>query len=162
MNENNKIAVPALSVTLTHKKLPIHKKAAGIAALILAALVSGIGLCSPSMSVTMFYTPGVISRWTEVLICFLLVCVLLFSVVFLVCELAGYTKPGLFASAALSSVLLWVLFSCRSYYASMDSSVSLTGWLLNNLPFYLTAFAAVFLFGKFVLFRKPRDEQAKK
>lgn len=159
MNEHNKLSVPTLSVEVTHKKLPVHKKLARIALCVLAGVLSVAGLSDPVMSVKLYYTQGVVSRWSEVFIYLLLAAVLVFAAAFLICELLGYTKLKFTAAAVSASVLLWVISSCRNYFISMDPAVTIPKWLLNNAPLWLIAFAVVFLFGKFVLFKKPREEQ---
>lgn len=159
MNEHSKLSAPTLSVKVTYKKIPVHKKVARIAVLVLAGIFSAAGLASPTMSVRLYYTHGSISGWSEVFIYLLLAAVPVLAAAFLICELLGYTRLKFTAAAVSASVLLWVISSCRSYFISMNSNDTLSTWLLNNLPLYLFALIAVFLFGKFVLFKKPREEQ---
>lgn len=159
MNENNKLSVPTLSVKVTYQKIPVRKKIARIVALVLAGILSVAGLASPTMSVRLYYTHGSISGWSEVCICLLLAAVLVLAAAFLICELLGYTRLKFTATAVSASILLWVISSCRSYFISMNSNDTLSTWLLNNLPLYLFALIAVFLFGKFVLFKKQREER---
>lgn len=131
----------------------------GILYPILAGISSFAGLMDSVRIHQLWYSPGNIDGLWQNL--FFLLCAVVFaaSPAFLICELLGYTKLKFTVTVASASVFAWILISCRSYYRAMNASASIPYWLCGSAPFWLIAFAVVFLFGKFVLFKKPNEEQ---
>ncbi len=100
-------------------------------------------------------------RWMDVFLHTLFASALLFSVSCLICELTGYAKRKFFILSAAICVLLTVASAWWHYWTSLDTveGDTLLKYLPNKACLWLIAFTVVFLFGKFVLFKKPREEQ---
>lgn len=161
MNESNKLTVPTLSVKVTYKKIPVHKKIARIAGLILMGAVSVLWLCEPQNDVQLAYNVYFNIRWIDVLFHTLFASALLFSASCLICEIIGYAKRKFFVFSAAVCVLLTVASAWWRYMFSIPESEydTLLKYLPNKACLWLIAFAVVFLLGKFVLFKKPHEEQ---
>lgn len=161
MNENNKLTVPTLSVKMIYKKLPVHKKVARIVALILMGAVSVLWLREPQNAfIQLAYEVYFNIRWMDVFLHTLFASALLFSVSCLICELTGYAKRKFFVLSAAVCVLLTVASAWWRYWITLNDD-TFPELLPNKICLWLIAFAVVFLLGKFVLFKKPREEQEK-
>lgn len=130
-----------------------NEKILRIAALISISVFFALRLSDPRSFVTLH-----ISRWNDVVLYSLFICAFLFAVILLISETLGYKKLKFTVTVVSTTALSWFLFSLRNNFVSMDPNDTLLKWLLNNLPMYLFSFTVVFLFGKFVLFKKPQEE----
>lgn len=159
MSKNDKLIIPVLTVQVSRKKIPVPAKLARIAALILVGAVSFLWLYEPQNDVQLAYMVYFNIKWMDVFLHTLFASALLFSVSCLICELIGYVKRRFVAFSTLVCVLLTVASAWWRWRFSLSADDSLFEYLPNKICLWLIAFAAVFLFGKFVLFKKPREEQ---
>lgn len=162
MNKKDQLAVPILRLE-SRENLPVPKRLARLTLCVLAAAVSVAWLLEPQNDVQLTGNVYFNIRWMDVFLHTLFATTLLFAVSCFLCELTGYAKRKFLTFSGAACALLTVTAAWWRYYFSIPGRVPDTPltYLPNKLCLWGIALAAVFLLGKFVLFKNPPKEPEK-